>query len=75
MTFVSTLRPLVAGLALMLALSACGGDHGAEDGHGHAEEGEHGEGETRTGEHGGRLLEQDGFAVELAIAEEGTPPK
>ena len=76
MTFVSTLRPLAAGLTLMLALSACGGDHGAEDGHGHAEEGEHAEGEeARTGEHGGRLLAQDEFAVELAIAEDGTPPK
>ncbi|MBZ4039039.1 efflux RND transporter periplasmic adaptor subunit [Novilysobacter selenitireducens] len=77
MTFVSKLRPLAAGLALVLALSACGGDHDSEDGHGHAEEGgEHAEGEeARTGEHGGRLLEQGEFAVELAIAEDGTPPK
>lgn len=27
------------------------------------------------GEHGGRWLEQNGYAVELAIAENGTPPK
>lgn len=76
MTSVSTLRSLAAGLALVLALSACGGDHDSQDGHGHAEEGEHAEGgEARTGEHGGRLLKQGEFAVELAIAEDGTPPK
>ena len=41
-----------------------------------SEGGEHAEAEeATTGEHGGRLLEQDGFAVELAIAEDGTPPQ
>src|SRR3546814_1871678 len=28
-----------------------------------------------TGEHGGRLLQQDGYTVELAMAEDGAPPR
>jgi len=59
--------PLVA---LCLLLGACG--RGEDGGH---EEHAHGEDEAVRGSHGGRLLEQDGFAVELAIAESGTPPK
>ena len=31
--------------------------------------------ETSTGEHGGRVLKQGVYAIELAIAEAGTPPK
>lgn len=72
---------LLIALALSLALAACGGrpsgdahDHGHDDAgadaHGHAEAEA-----ARKGEHGGRWLEQDGHAVELAIAEDGTPPK
>lgn len=82
-------RHLIGALALALLLAGCGGKSaGAEDaGHGEAghkegeenagsEEGEgHAEEEPRKGEHGGRLLEQAGYAVELAIAEDGTPPK
>jgi len=69
-----TLRPLMCALAISLMLAACGGkDDHAEDGQGH-EGGEHGAGETARGEHGGRLLEQAGYRVELAIAESGTPP-
>lgn len=72
----STFRPLVAALAFALMLAACGGDHDANDGHGHAEEGGQADGEEAgKGEHGGRLLEQDGYTVELAIAEDGTPPR
>jgi len=65
-----TLRPLMSALALSLMLAACGGkdDRGSEAGHGHGEE------EAVRGEHGGRLLEQDGYRVELAISESGTPP-
>lgn len=72
-------RTLLVALALSLSLAACGGrpgagghdhDHAAADAHGHAEEAE-----AREGGHGGRWLEQDGHAVELAIAEDGTPPK
>jgi cobalt-zinc-cadmium efflux system membrane fusion protein len=63
----------IGALALCLLLAACGGGQpearGGEGGHGeHAEE-------ARKGVHGGRLLEQDGYAVELAIAETGAPPK
>lgn len=71
-------------LLLTAVLAACGDKAatGAEDDHGdhaeageagHAEEG--GEAEPAKGEHGGRLLQQGDLAVELAIAEDGTPPK
>ncbi len=71
---------LIGALALALLLAGCGkkaaGAHGHEAGDEHAEAGEHGEpAEARKGAHGGRLLEQQGHVVELAIAEEGTPPK
>lgn len=67
-----TLRPLMSALALSLMLAACGGkDDHADD---HGSEAGHGEEEAVRGEHGGRLLEQDGYRVELAIAESGTPP-
>ena len=71
------LRHWMLPIALVMALSACGGD-AANDEHGHAEEGEAGTELTEEavkGAHGGRLLEQEGYAVELAIAEDGTPPK
>lgn len=74
---VMTIRTLIGALSLSLLLAACGGEPGAEAAHGH--DGDH-HAETdaeapRKGEHGGRLLEQDGVSVELAIAEDGTPPK
>ncbi len=73
-----TIRLLIAAVALScsLALTACGDkpDAPASDGHGH-EAGGHAEDEAaKDGEHGGRLLEAEGHAVELAIAETGRPP-
>lgn len=70
---------LIGALALALLLGACGKDtteeHATEK-HGRQESGEHAEAEqAKKGAHGGRLLEQDGYAVELAIAEDGAPPK
>ena len=70
---------LIGALALALLLSACGKnaseEHATEE-RGHEEGGEHAETEeAKKGTHGGRLLEQGGYAVELAIAEDGTPPK
>lgn len=58
------------------ALAACGGGGKTGEAHDH-EAGEHAgeEAEATTGQHGGRLLEKDGLAVELAVAEDGTPPK
>lgn len=66
----------IGALALAFLLGACGnnatGEHATEE-HGHEQDGEHAD--AKEGEHGGRLLEQGGYAVELAIAEDGTPPK
>lgn len=67
---------IVKSFMLLLALQFCmpqavlaaGGD---EHGYGEAEEHE----EARTGPHGGRLLEEDGVAVELSIFETGVPPE
>jgi cobalt-zinc-cadmium efflux system membrane fusion protein len=77
---ISTARigTLAAAFLLVLIFPGCGGQPSGEDSHGHEEGGRAGESqaeEASKGSHGGRLLEQDGHAVELAIAEEGTPPK
>lgn len=72
-------KNLIGALALTLLLGACGKDateEQATEEHGHEKGGEQAEAEeAKKGEHGGRLLEQGGYAVELAIAEDGTPPK
>lgn len=65
---------LISILALASLLAACG-EAPEEAGHGRNEHGEHAAEEVAKGVHGGRRLEQDGYAVELGIAEEGTPPK
>ncbi|MEJ2790830.1 MULTISPECIES: efflux RND transporter periplasmic adaptor subunit [unclassified Pseudoxanthomonas] len=72
-----TLHPLLRALALSLMLAGCGGaaDSASKDDHGHEEGGEHAAADAARGGHGGRLLSQDGFTVELAIAETGTPPR
>lgn len=70
------IRMLVGATALMLLLAACGGAATETMPHDHEEGEAHAEAEAiREGAHGGRLLEQDGLTVELAIAEDGTPPK
>jgi cobalt-zinc-cadmium efflux system membrane fusion protein len=69
------MRTAIVPLIVCLLLGACAD---REPGHGHSgqEEGhEHDEEEIERGSHGGRLLEQNGYALELAIAESGTPPK
>lgn len=74
------IRNLIGTFALALLIAACGGNTSHEDA-GHGEEAGHAQGEhaeaeeAKKGEHGGRLLEQNGYTVELAIAEDGTPPK
>ncbi len=69
---------------LTFGLSACGDNAATGDEHGHdeaAEADEHGHGEQTAeaepvkGEHGGRLLEQNGYALELKIHEDGVPPE
>lgn len=72
-------RILLAAL-LAATLAGCGHrDGNSEHGHGgggHAHGGgEHADDEAETGPHGGRLLEQDGLAVELRIVEDGQPPQ
>lgn len=70
---------MLSTLALSLLVSACGGASSPKEGLGddHADEpGETaGSEEAAKGQHGGRLLQQDGYGVELAVAEDGTPPK
>lgn len=69
-----TLRTLarIGLLALVLPLAAC--SRGADDAHGDDHDASPHAEAPSMGTHGGRLLEQDGYAVELAIAEDGTPP-
>ncbi|UXI66299.1 efflux RND transporter periplasmic adaptor subunit [Tahibacter amnicola] len=72
------LRALIPAPAVLCALflAACTGSSD-QDSHAHGDE-HHGHEEAesvRKGEHGGRLLELDGYTVELGIAEKGTPPK
>lgn len=68
--------PATAAFVLAILLSACGGspaphsEHGEGDAHGHDHEEQ-----VSEGQHGGRLLEQNGFTVELAMAEDATPPR
>ncbi len=72
-----TFRILIGALSLSVLLVACSGKPSAEAEHGHQGDA-HAEAEaeaSRKGEHGGRMLEQDGVSVELAIAEDGTPSK
>lgn len=68
---INFVKTLLLGITLGFAnpLSASG-DHG----HGHGEA-EHAEPAFEKGPHNGRLLEKDGFVVELAIFEQGVPPE
>lgn len=67
---------LSLALTLTLLLAACGGEPSTEAGHAHDTGDEHGQAEeARKGAHGGRVLEQSGYRVELAIAEAGMPPR
>lgn len=60
-------------ILLSITLAACGGH--PDIGHEQKALDDHEEGEPVKGEHGGRMLTKDGFGVELAIAEDGIPPK
>lgn len=72
---ISHLSKAIAGWTFMLltlfALSACGDDQGHDD---HGLGGLDDEGYER-GPHGGRLLEDDDFALEVTIFEAGRPPQ
>lgn len=67
------MRKIFTAVLLSTALTACG-DKPELRNHKEASE-NHEAAEIQKGEHGGRLLQKDGFSVELAIAEDGTPPK
>ncbi len=57
-----------------LALSGCSSETSHDDhGHGHGAHDEHEE--MAKGPQGGRLLEQDGFALEITLFEKGVPPE
>jgi cobalt-zinc-cadmium efflux system membrane fusion protein len=78
------LSPILAALAAILlagATTACGASSTTQPETEHADEGDHGgehgaeEAEPAKGPHGGRLLEQDAFAVEVTIFESGVDPQ
>ncbi len=60
-------------LMVLLLVGACGQGPDADPEHGHESNAHEGKPVAR-GSHRGRLLEQSGFAVELAIAESDRPP-
>lgn len=64
-------------LLLAALLVGCGGKPAADAGHAHEQGEAHAQDEEEApkGTHGGRLLQQGEYAVELAIAEQGTPPR
>jgi cobalt-zinc-cadmium efflux system membrane fusion protein len=65
---------LVFAFAVLL-VAACGSADNAQDAPGVDAHGNGEEAEPAKGPHRGRLLEEDGFAVELAIFETGVPPE
>ncbi|WP_414674666.1 efflux RND transporter periplasmic adaptor subunit [Lysobacter sp.] len=60
-----------SALTALLLLTGCGG---GETPHPHEGEAAHTQEEPARGAHGGRLLQQDGYTVELGIVEDGVPP-
>jgi cobalt-zinc-cadmium efflux system membrane fusion protein len=62
-------------LLILVLLAGCAGDETAVDEHEEREEGGEHTDEAATGPNGGRLLEQEGFTLELAIYESGVPPE
>lgn len=69
LVFLNNALMVVLLLSCMAALTAVAGD---DHGHGHADG--HDE-EPEKGPHGGRLLEQNGFAIEITIFETGVAPE
>ena len=67
-------RLIWAGVLLLAGCGRAGGP-ADEPGHAHGAAGHDDHGEDAEGAHGGRVLEAQGYAVELAIAEDGAPPR
>lgn len=70
MNRIIVLLSLIALNAILTTPVMASGDHG----HGHDDHAEY-EAEPAKGPHGGRLLEQDDFALEITIFEAGVPPE
>jgi cobalt-zinc-cadmium efflux system membrane fusion protein len=66
------MKSLLIAPLLALALAGCG--NSGDAGHDHPAGADHAQADAARGEHGGRLLQHDGYTVELTIAEAGTPP-
>lgn len=69
---------LVAGLAISAAILRTGPSQSSDAGHEHANEhgdAEHHEERPKVGPHGGRLFTEDGFRLEILLAEEGGEPR
>lgn len=66
---------LVGGILFASGLFFIESQHHDEHGSGHAHHGEHAEEEIAKGPRGGRLLQQDDFALEMKIYEKGVPPE
>ncbi|HSX62598.1 MAG TPA: efflux RND transporter periplasmic adaptor subunit [Tahibacter sp.] len=68
-------RILFIAFFTILVLAGCERSAPGTDEHGHGHGDEHADAAAEKGAHGGRVLEAQGHAVELGIAEAGTPPK
>lgn len=63
-------------IAVLILIGELAGGHAlAGDDHGHGRGHDEHHDEPEKGPHGGRLLEQDGFAIEITIFESGVPPE
>jgi cobalt-zinc-cadmium efflux system membrane fusion protein len=70
-------RLLIAGI-ILTAWPIAGGAADDHDAHNHEENAhgdDHADEEIPKGPHGGKLFEQDGFAIELSLYEAGVPPE
>ena len=68
-------RSIFVFASALLLVAACGSADNAQEAPGVDAHGNGEEAEPAKGPHRGRLLEDDGFAVELAIFETGVPPE
>ena len=71
-----SLRLSFVFIALTMLMTGCDDHHHGDDGeHGHHGQGNQEDQDYERGENNGRMLREDGFAIELAIFETGVPPE